>query len=206
METTDNQDASPETSDGPPTASRRRPPPFAAQTKHSGTARQGRPGGRGRRRSSGNNLVVISWRDIPAQVNAGSGATRVQRILPRRFQKAIDQAAMVAGKTQASQYVAEWRRNATPAPGDDPEAAALTAAADLEDAFPMTRLMRFVHTGGWDPDRPDLAELTSADSQAQPETDPPQPNAAETDAAQSEPPQSDAPETRAAEAQAPTRS
>ncbi|MYB28862.1 MAG: hypothetical protein F4X38_06955 [Acidimicrobiaceae bacterium] len=113
------------------------------------------PAGRGgrRRRSDGNSLVLISWRDIPAQVNGGSGTDRVQRILPRRFQRAIDRAAMVAGKTQASQYVGEWRRTTIPAGSDDPEAAAMAAAASLEEAFPRERLDEFVRTGGWDPER-----------------------------------------------------
>ena len=60
-----------------------------------------------RRRSE---LVVISWRDIPAQVNARVGADKHQVVLPRRFQRAIDDAAMVAGKKTASEYVGEWRR------------------------------------------------------------------------------------------------
>ena len=115
------------------------------------------PAGRSgrRRRNDGGNLVLISWRDIPAQVNGGSGTDRVQRILPRRFQRAIDRAAMVAGKTQASQYVGEWRRTTIPAGADDPEAAAMAAAASLEEAFPRERLDEFVRTGGWDPDRED---------------------------------------------------
>ena len=110
------------------------------------------PQRRGRRRAGAGNLIVISWRDIPAQVNAGSGDDRVQRILPRRFQRAIDRAAMVAGKTQASEYVGEWRRTSIPA-SDDPQAAAIAEAARLEDEFPRERLDVFVNNGGWDPDR-----------------------------------------------------
>jgi len=105
-----------------------------------------------RRRGSNGNLVVICWRDIPAQVNAGSGSSKIQRILPRRFQRAIDEAAMVAGKTQASQYVGEWRRKLIPGDPDDPEGAAMRAAEELEAAFPRERLKEFVATGGWDPD------------------------------------------------------
>lgn len=105
-----------------------------------------------RRRGSNGNLVVICWRDIPAQVNAGSGSSKIQRILPRRFQRAIDRAAMVAGKTQASQYVGEWRRKVIPGDPDDPEGAALRAAEELETAFPRERLDEFVATGGWDPE------------------------------------------------------
>ena len=108
-----------------------------------------------RRRSDDGSLVLISWRDIPAQVNGGSGTDRVQRILPRRFQRAIDRAAMVAGKTQASQYVGEWRRTNIPAGSDDATAAAVEAAARLEEAFPRERLDQFVKTGGWDPEGSD---------------------------------------------------
>ncbi len=106
-----------------------------------------------RRRGNDGNLVLICWRDIPAQVNAGSGPTKTQRILPRRFQKAIDRAAMVAGKTTASQYVGEWRRVVVPGDARDPEGAALAAAAEIEAAFPLERLNTFVETGGWDPEK-----------------------------------------------------
>ena len=107
----------------------------------------------GRRRNDGSKLVIISWRDIPAQVNGGSGDKRIQRILPRRFQRAIDRAATVAGKTEASQYVAEWRRVIAQGDPSDPQRATLAAAAELEEAFPMERLDRFVEAGGWDPDQ-----------------------------------------------------
>ena len=106
-----------------------------------------------RRRDGSGTLVVISWRDIPAQVNAGSAEQRVQRILPRRFQRAIDNAAMVAGMSSASQYIGEWRRSSRSVDGDDPEGAALRVAAELEAAFPRERLETFVATGGWDPER-----------------------------------------------------
>ena len=120
-------------------------------------AAEGAAGGRrrrgDRRRDGGGGLVIICWRDIPAQVNAGSGDAKVQRILPRRFQRAIDNAAMVAGKSEASQYIGEWRRVARATGGDDPEGAARRVAAELEEAFPRERLQTFVATGGWDPRR-----------------------------------------------------
>lgn len=114
-----------------------------------------------RRRGSNGNLVVICWRDIPAQVNAGSGSSKIQRILPRRFQRAIDRAATVAGKTQASEYVGEWRRKVIPGDPADPEGAALRAAEEFESAFPLARLDAFVATGGWDPEtgEPALEEI-----------------------------------------------
>lgn len=116
------------------------------------------------RRNSG--LVVIFWRDIPAQVNAGTGADKHQVILPRRFQRAIDDAAMVAGKKTASEYVGQWRRVAVAIPAGA-DAAELQAAAEaeaqrLDAAFPRDRLQQFVANGGHDPDA--LAGAPSADN------------------------------------------
>ena len=119
---------------------------------------------RGGRRGSGSTRVTILWRDIPAQVNAGAGTDRTQRILPRRFQKAIDRAAMVADKTQASEYVAEWRRLATTFDGDA-ESAAVSEAERLESEFPLERLNQFVAAGGWDPDRA-AEEIIQADRES----------------------------------------
>lgn len=123
---------------------------------------------RSNRRRCNSELVIIYWRDIPAQVNANVDDKRIQRILPRRFQKAIDRAAMVAGKTQASQYVAEWRKVAlagnsdNPQNLDNPQDAALTIAAELEDAFPLERLNQFVQAGGWNPDKPETKAACSS--------------------------------------------
>jgi hypothetical protein len=102
----------------------------------------------------GNELVVIYWRDIPAQVNARAGTEKHQAILPRRFQRAIDDAAMVAGKKTANEYVGEWRRTSLPIPadGDGIQPAAESEARRLDDAFPRERLQLFVANGGFDPD------------------------------------------------------
>ena len=128
---------------------------------------------RGGRRPDDGQIVLICWRDIPAQVNAGSGEDRAQRILPRRFQRAIDRAAMVAGKTQASQYVGEWRRVLLPGDPADPEAAAVAAAARLEEEFPRSRLDAFVAAGGWDPDRGQEADQqTDRDTDSNGDPDP----------------------------------
>jgi hypothetical protein len=95
-------------------------------------------------------LVVISWRDIPAQVNAQAGRRRHQVVLDERFQQAIDRAAIVAGKTTAQDYVEEWRRVGTPC-GDDLEAAAAAEAERIEADYPPDRLERLAANGGLDP-------------------------------------------------------
>ena len=93
-------------------------------------------------------LVVIYWRDIPAQVTAGPRAGGDKVLLDARFQHAIDRAAIVAGKTDTQSYVAEWRREAEPLVGD-PSEAANARAAELDARFTSNVLERLVRSGGW---------------------------------------------------------
>jgi hypothetical protein len=80
-------------------------------------------------------------------------------VLPHRFQKAIDRAAMVAGKKTAQEYVAEWRRASYPLHG--PLAAAVDAtAASIDEEFTNERLHTLIDSGGWDPASPDIPEGT----------------------------------------------
>ncbi|MBI4883108.1 MAG: virulence factor [Actinobacteria bacterium] len=105
-------------------------------------------------RRSANEVVVILWRDIPAQINGRTGDERHQAMLPHRFQKAIDRAAMVAGKKTAQEYVGEWRRTSYPLTG------ALVSTIDeiagsIEVEFTNERLRTLVDNGGWDPSSPE---------------------------------------------------
>ena len=52
-------------------------------------------------------LTVIRWRDIPMQVVARSGKTSARRLLPDRFQEAVDASAMVAGLIDSDDYTNE---------------------------------------------------------------------------------------------------
>lgn len=99
-------------------------------------------------------IVVIMWRDIPAQVNGRDGEAKHQVMLPHRFQKAIDRAAMVAGKKTAQEYVGEWRRASHPVSGD--LAACVEATAEsIDKEFTNERLHVLVDNGGWDPASPE---------------------------------------------------
>jgi Virulence factor len=117
----------------------------------------------GRRRTS-SEIVVILWRDIPAQVNGKAGEVRHQVMLPHRFQKAIDRAAMVADKKTAQAYVGEWRRTNHPVVGDLIECVDATAAS-IEAEFTNERLHTLVANGGWDPASPDPHDDESAADQ-----------------------------------------
>ncbi|HNJ99004.1 MAG TPA: virulence factor, partial [Ilumatobacteraceae bacterium] len=100
-------------------------------------------------RRSTSEVVVIMWRDIPAQVNGRAGEERHQVVLARRFQRAIDRAAMVADKKTAHEYVAEWRRTSYPVTGELAPTVEATAAS-LEQEFTPERLQTLIDNGGWD--------------------------------------------------------
>ncbi|MCD2173286.1 virulence factor [Rhizobium sp. C4] len=93
-------------------------------------------------------LIVVYWRDIPAQVIVKKGRATAKRELSLRFTEAIDMCAMRSGAAETDDYLAEWRK-ADPIPvSDDLEAEADKAAADLEAAYDKERLVALVHAGG----------------------------------------------------------
>jgi hypothetical protein len=93
-------------------------------------------------------LTIVYWRDIPAQVIAKEKRTTAKRVLPERFEKAIDRAAMRSGTRDADAYLAEWRRGEATPCGDDLEAEAAAAAARLDAEFDDDRLAKLVAAGG----------------------------------------------------------
>ena len=95
-------------------------------------------------------LVIVYWRDIPAQVIVKQGRRTAKRELSQRFAEAIDMAAMRSGAADTDAYLEEWRRAAPVAVGDDLEAEADKAAAELEAAWPKDRLVALVQSGGRD--------------------------------------------------------
>jgi Virulence factor len=95
-------------------------------------------------------LILVYWRDIPAQVIVKKGRTAAKRELPLRFTEAIDMAAMRTGAAETDAYLAEWRR-AGPVPvSDDLEAEADKAMAEIEMQYDRERLVALVKSGGKD--------------------------------------------------------
>ena len=93
-------------------------------------------------------LIVVYWRDIPAQVIVKRGRNTAKRQLAERFEQAIDRAAMRANLRDTDSYLAEWRRAEPVECGDDLEAEAAAAAEGLETAYDDARLKQLVDNGG----------------------------------------------------------
>ena len=93
-------------------------------------------------------LIVVYWRDIPAQVIVKRGRESAKRQLTERFEQAIDRAAMKARLRDTDSYLAEWRRADPVAVGEDLEQEAASAAEKLEADYDEARLKRLVDNGG----------------------------------------------------------
>ncbi|MFN3765705.1 MAG: virulence factor [Aliihoeflea sp.] len=93
-------------------------------------------------------LIIVYWRDIPAQVIVRKGRQNAKRELPLRFTEAIDMCAMRTGAGETDAYLAEWRK-ADPMPvGDDLEAEAEKALMEFDTAYDRDRLVALVKAGG----------------------------------------------------------
>ncbi|WP_420962807.1 virulence factor [Brucella sp. IR073] len=95
-------------------------------------------------------LVVVYWRDIPAQVIVREGRKTAKRELPLRFTEAIDMCAMRVGAQDTDAYLAEWRRGAPVPVGSDLEAEADAALERLDREYDKDRLVALVKAGGHD--------------------------------------------------------
>ncbi len=92
-------------------------------------------------------LITVYWRDIPAQVIAKRGRHSAKAQLSERFLKAIDRAAMRAGKGSSAAYLDQWRREPR-ACGDDLEAEVSAEAQRLESEYPDERLSQLIRSKG----------------------------------------------------------
>ena len=94
-------------------------------------------------------VVIVYWRDIPAQVIVGKGrrASKVQ--LPERFEQAIDRCAMKIGAKDADAYLAEWRKADAYDVAGEQEQVARAEAARLERDYDTDRIKTLIANDGW---------------------------------------------------------
>jgi len=95
-------------------------------------------------------LIVISWRDVPAQVLVKAGRETAKVQLSHRFQEAVDRAAMRAGKSGSDAYLADWKRSEPRRCGDNLQAEAQAEADRIEARYSDADLLRIIRAHGVD--------------------------------------------------------
>ncbi|WP_424933207.1 virulence factor [Amaricoccus macauensis] len=94
-------------------------------------------------------VVIVYWRDIPAQVIVGKGRRAAKVQLPERFEQAIDRCAMKVGAKDADAYLAEWRKAAPYEVEGDAADVASGEAARLDSEFTQDVLKSLIANEGW---------------------------------------------------------
>ena len=94
-------------------------------------------------------LVIVYWRDIPAQVIVGKGRKAQKIQLSERFEQAIDRCAMKVGARDADAYLAEWRKAAPIEVAGSDEEVAKSSAARLEAEYDAETLKALIARDGW---------------------------------------------------------
>ena len=94
-------------------------------------------------------LVIVFWRDIPAQIIVKKGRANAKRELPLRFTEAIDMCAMRTGAGETDAYLAEWKKGEPVEVSDDLDTEADKALAEIEAKYDKALLVELVNAGGW---------------------------------------------------------
>ncbi len=93
-------------------------------------------------------MVVIYWRDIPAQVTAQAGRSREKVLLPGKFQRAIARAKRKANIYTAHEDIAQWRRVSRPC-SNDLTVEASAEAARIDASWTEAALGKLAYVGGF---------------------------------------------------------
>ena len=93
-------------------------------------------------------LITVFWRDIPSHIIFKTKSGKFKKQMSPRFEKAIDRAAMRAGKGSSDAYMADWRREIVKIKTDDPQSIVDQEIELLEQMFPDDLLEKTVKSKG----------------------------------------------------------
>ena len=93
-------------------------------------------------------LIKVYWRDIPSHIIFKTKSGKFKKQMSPRFEKAIDRAAMRAGKGSSDAYMADWRREIVKIKTDDPQSIVDQEIELLEQMFSNDLLEKTVKSKG----------------------------------------------------------
>ena len=95
------------------------------------------------------NVIIVYWRDIPAQVIVGKGRQAAKVQLPERFEQAIDRAAMKIGAEGTDAYLSEWRKGTSYQVEGDQTDIAKSEATRIETEYDQDKIKKLIANDGW---------------------------------------------------------
>lgn len=94
-------------------------------------------------------VVIVYWRDIPAQLIVGKGRNKAKKQLPERFEQAIDRAAMKIGASDTDAYLAEWRKAAPYEVEGNASDVVEAEATRIDKEYDQERIKALIANDGW---------------------------------------------------------
>jgi len=94
-------------------------------------------------------VIIVYWRDIPAQIIVGKGRRGAKAPLPERFEQAIDRAAMKNGAAGSDDYMNGFRKAAPFSVDGEQDAIAASEAAKIDAEYDQGRLKTLIENDGW---------------------------------------------------------
>ncbi|MEO1467577.1 MAG: virulence factor [Pseudomonadota bacterium] len=94
-------------------------------------------------------VIIVYWRDIPAQVIVKAGRKTARRQLPERFEQAIDRCAMKVGARDTDAYLAEWRKADPVEMAGEIEEIAEAEAVRLDTEYDAETIRQIIDRQGW---------------------------------------------------------
>ncbi len=105
-------------------------------------------------------LITIYWRDIPARLVARRGRNSIRTNLSPRFQRAINRAALRAGKGSSQDYIDDWRRESVDCDADV-QRATDERINEIESSYSDERLDQLAKNSGRERPADTLGDETS---------------------------------------------
>ncbi|MBV1925718.1 MAG: virulence factor [Rhodobacteraceae bacterium] len=94
-------------------------------------------------------VVIVYWRDIPAQVIVGRGRKGTKKPLHERFEKAIDRAAMKGDAKDSDAYLEAWRKSDPYSVEGEAADIVATEVSRLEAEYDNDRILGLINNNGW---------------------------------------------------------
>lgn len=89
---------------------------------------------------------ILYWKTFPVQVKAWQGDDSVTAMLPKRFERAANVAAMVEGSSDSDAYLDGWQWGPSEERAGSPAAVLAEVTAALEQAYSWTKLQEMVRS------------------------------------------------------------
>ena len=94
-------------------------------------------------------VIIVYWRDIPAQILIGKGRSARKILLSEKFENTIDICAMKTDSKDMESYLKYWRKSEPLIHDGETDRAAEIEAKKIETIYNNKKLKSLIDNNGW---------------------------------------------------------